>query len=1166
MPQRQDFTLFVSSPADVEAERRRVARVVERLNGEFREALRLKAIRWEESFYSAGSSFQQQIAEAAESDLVIGILWSRLGSPLPPEAPPRPDGRPYESGTAYELETALAAQRAKGRPEVYVFRKTAEVRFSSDETRLEEERRQYRALRTFWETWFQTPEGHFTAGFQSFATTDEFERALEGCLRQWLARKGFAGAGPVWDPRVEGSPFRGLEPFDARHERVFFGRRLAVERCRERLEEAAARGTPFLLVVGASGAGKSSLVRAGLVPRLTLPGVVAGVDLWRKALLRPGVAPLAALAQALFEAEALPELAEGDFATPEELAGLAQAKPAALLSPLRRALERAAAPLRRGEAFERPVTARLLLVVDQFEEIFAAPEAERAAFLRLLGALVESGLVWAVATLRADRYQALLQEPAAQALKEAGATYDLPLPGASELDEILRGPLRAAGLSFGRRRPQGPDLGEELRAELSGADALPLLQMTLGELFEARDPESGTLTVEAYDRLGGLQGAIASRAEAVWASLPEAARAEFPALLKALVAGFGDEGGVLTRPVPRAAFVTSPARAELVDRLTDERLLIAEADRLRVAHEALLRHWARAQSLLADAEEAIRLGERLAPLAADWSARHAAGASDAERYLLGAGPLLAAASNLQAELPANLQAFVTASAAAEKRAGRARLRRLYAVIGGLAILTAAAVGAGFYARQQQQAAEENLSVAMESADGLIFDLAQGLRSVSGISAETVDKVLGRARSLIERLASGRPDDLRLLRSRAVMLFEFVATYLAVGDLARAEAAAGEALALAERLAALAPEETERRRDLAIAHQWVGDVRIAQGDLAGALESFQASLAIREALAAADPDDLTWQRDLAVAQERLGTVKLARGDLEGALAAQQAALATMQRLAAAESEDPDRQRDLGLAHVRIGEVLEAQGDLEGALAAHSEALEIRRRLVEQDPDNTLWQADLGLSHERVGDILLVQGDLAGALAAYEASFAISQRLAALDPGNRRWQRDLFVSYSKLGDARRLAGDLAGALRAYEAGLAVIERLVALDPQNAAWQRDLAVALERLGDLRQAQGDLAGAAKAYRQSLAIAERLAAGDPDNSEWQRGLAVSLFKVGGVQLMQGNAVVALQFFQRAQAIVEALLEREPDHPQWNQDAEMMRQAIELAEQMLKAG
>jgi hypothetical protein len=110
----------------------------------------------------------------------------------------------------------------------------------------------------------------------------------------------FLGPRIAW-PNEKGSPFRGLAPFEAEHAAVFFGRDRVIDEARRRLVGATERGSPFFLIVGASGSGKSSLARAGLIPRLTTPGVVAFVDLWRVARMKPGegqAGPLMALATA----------------------------------------------------------------------------------------------------------------------------------------------------------------------------------------------------------------------------------------------------------------------------------------------------------------------------------------------------------------------------------------------------------------------------------------------------------------------------------------------------------------------------------------------------------------------------------------------------------------------------------------------------------------------------------------------------------------------------------------------------------------------------------------------------------------------------------------------------------------------------------------------------
>jgi hypothetical protein len=108
--------VFVSSPGDTRFERSRVDRVTERLNGEFQGVARLTTIRWETEFYTAHDTFQSQIPESAQCDIVVAIFRGRLGTELPPGFPPMPDGTPYPSGTAYEVLSGRRPYQATRAP------------------------------------------------------------------------------------------------------------------------------------------------------------------------------------------------------------------------------------------------------------------------------------------------------------------------------------------------------------------------------------------------------------------------------------------------------------------------------------------------------------------------------------------------------------------------------------------------------------------------------------------------------------------------------------------------------------------------------------------------------------------------------------------------------------------------------------------------------------------------------------------------------------------------------------------------------------------------------------------------------------------------------------------------------------------------------------------
>ena len=212
--------VFVSSPGDTHFERMRVERVVERLNGEFSGVARLEAVRWESKYYQARTTFQQQIPEAADCELVIAILRHRLGTELPDDSPPCRTASPTRRAppTRFCRPSRRASRRSV--PDVYVFRysEPPTVKLDDEATnRLISE--QWNRLKSFFKTWFQTQDGKFKLAFHNFQSTDQFEVEIEKLLRAWFEEKILKGRSVLWPIDTKGSPFRGLASFGAKHRR-----------------------------------------------------------------------------------------------------------------------------------------------------------------------------------------------------------------------------------------------------------------------------------------------------------------------------------------------------------------------------------------------------------------------------------------------------------------------------------------------------------------------------------------------------------------------------------------------------------------------------------------------------------------------------------------------------------------------------------------------------------------------------------------------------------------------------------------------------------------------------------------------------------------------------------------------------------------------------------
>jgi YD repeat-containing protein len=720
--ERPRIRIFLSSPGDVVDERRMALRVMDRLKGEFAGAVELEPIVWEHEPIRATQTFQDQIPPPSSSDALICILWSRLGTRLPGNYR-RPDGSVYDSGTAFELETARETFEKAGRPDILVYRKTAPPLFDvSNREEREQRMAQWDQLADYLNSWFRDPDGSFKAGFTQFQHLDEFEDLLERHLRK-LIRDRLAASGeavdadapaaPTW---LRGSPFLGLQPFDVEHADVFRGRTRAVAEAKGRLQRNALDGRAFLLVTGMSGSGKSSLVRAGLLPSLTVPGAVEGVGLWRWAILRPSdrESPEAALLHALFAPSALPELGQGDFATPEALAALVDRDPDFAVAPVAAALQRAAAKVAAEEKLAAPPPARLLLVVDQLEELFSREEIgepARRRFAGLLRRLAESGHVWVVGTLRSDFFHRCADLPDLVALKDGVGTFDLLPPSPPEIAQIVRQPARAAGLVY-EVNAEGTDLADAIQqAAAANPASLPLLSFVLDELYKAVQP-SKRLTFAAYEALGGLEGAIAKRAEEVVAAQPPQIRACLPGVLRALVT-IGEGQAVATaRSVPSARFAEDPDAAALVEALVEARLLVRDEGTVRVAHEALLTGWPRAAQIIEENREFLQVRARVQADAGRWLAE-----DRNPELLLPPGLRLSEAVDVllarREELEPDLLAYVEASKAreetrlaAERAAARRKLRVTQAVAAAVAVLALLAGGAAVEAWRQSGIAEE----------------------------------------------------------------------------------------------------------------------------------------------------------------------------------------------------------------------------------------------------------------------------------------------------------------------------------------------------------------------------------------------------------------------------------------------------------------------------
>lgn len=596
-------------------------------------------------------------------------------------------------------------------------------------------------------------------------------------------------------------PYMGLEAFDEASSTLFFGRQRLVAELITRLDEQR-----LVAVVGPSGSGKSSVVRAGLVPALKA-GALPGSETWRYVgPIVPGSDPLEALAQAI--------------------------------------------PLAPPAAEDPPI----VLVVDQFEEAYTLcdDDAQRNAFVGWIARLATSvgRRDYVALTMRSDFEPFVARSEELQPLFNAGRVHLTPL-AAGELREAIEGPAQEIGLRF------EPGVVDSLLHDILGEPAaLPLLQFTLLELWKRRD--HNRVTMAAYREIGGGRAALAYSADALYESLIEEEKITARRILLRMVRP-GEGLEVTSSRVRRADLLRigeDPGRIERVlEKFAQTRLLrvsgASDEDRqVEVAHEALVRNWPTLAQWLEEERDTLRHRRRLTVAATQWEALgrdpgallRGAALEEAERYgdLTEREQAFIAASRAEVDREAREQerarereleltrakAEVERQRAAEQEHAARRMRRLSWLLAVMTLIAiAAAITAGFYARN----AERDATQAKSDAD--LAAKQSRLAQASALAAHSLSAI-----------SEGRPQRALLLAVEAVNVA------------ARADDAVSPAAEAALRSAL--SENLGTPLDLA-GNRPVASALSADGRWVAALDD--GGTAYRWDITSGRPDAQTWQR-------------------------------------------------------------------------------------------------------------------------------------------------------------------------------------------------------------------------------------------------------------------------------------------------------------------
>ncbi|SET57016.1 nSTAND1 domain-containing NTPase [Thalassotalea agarivorans] len=452
-----------------------------------------------------------------------------------------------------------------------------------------------------------------------------------------IANVDFPDDGPDLSQRTplkkwnDGSPYLGLNTFENKHAAVYFGRTAAIADVVHHLTLCIEKQCHFLLVLGKSGSGKSSLIRAGVLPQLSKEKGLFPLNVVKHHIVMPSQSihesPTVTLVNALEAMSLLKESISLDKfikevkRSPERInAGIA----------LPTNISTSPDSIELSSAHEKkPTTSYCLLVLDQFEQFLLDENLTTAAKEHLVLCIKQLALhehILCVALLRNDFYAECTAIKGFTELKDAGSQYDLQPPTPTEITRMIRNPAIAAGLTFEQDAKSGVQLDDILLdTAVKNPDALPLLEYTLDQLYQKRSKDN-QLTMNVYHQIGGIEGAIAKQAEKVFTSLPKKTQGCWNNIMHALIqVDHKNKHAVTARKVPITAFKTALEK-QFIQRFLDAQLFVSLIQNARgepvqyitIAHEALLKHWQRIKQWLNDNASAIQTREQLAENCAFW--------------------------------------------------------------------------------------------------------------------------------------------------------------------------------------------------------------------------------------------------------------------------------------------------------------------------------------------------------------------------------------------------------------------------------------------------------------------------------------------------------------------------------------------------------------------
>ena len=980
-------------------------------------------------------------------------------------------------------------------------------------------------------------------------------------------------------------PYVGMRPFTEGESDVYTGRSNYIIHVAEHLRRG--RGPRFLSVLGASGSGKSSLLRAGLLPRLKSGALFPESKDWHYLFMRPGSDAWSNLRAVLMSYEEIRPLV-------------------GLLNPISESslheIITAALGHRNGH---------LVLIVDQFEELFTArpqgmsTDAERRRqeyFKRTWNPFIQnlvyaarepSGVVSVLVSIRSDFVSCFFEDSKLGPLLEEVSLRCLVQPlNEWEVRAAIEGPAVARQVQFESA------LVETATQDylLDAAGALPFLQEALRHVWEKGDRKQ--LTLQSYREFGGLRGALNAHADSVVEELvkksPEKARLVGPLFVH--LTRLADDGGLDTkRRRPLLELPGGEPAQALARELSgeDSRLLIldeaitdskqstsseieavsassnehpAEHVTVEIVHESLLSGWDRLKEWnTLKRPERLRL-RRLEAAARSWKEDKQGSAS-----LLSSSEYRKAkviCNALREEVPFVLQEYLRCSA---KRVWRDRSLWVTAILV-FAILISSGIGAAIKYRHQLlvEASQYTKKANELMRKDHLREASPACREVVW-RYERVNRFYPPSNEIRTRLALAyvnlaiclvedetTKQEAGILTKRALaldavtgdsqtadeFLYEFSEHYETLG--AGLVDAGDNETGLRVLTRALQIDESRSRKDPA-STILERRVALACGDIAEYTEDVKERLAFRERAVKAyadvdqkDPGIPGSMHELAIAYHDLGDVQYDLKKYEAALGNYQSSLKIHRVLVGWQGAQQEWKGDLGTTENDVARTFRMMGKFSDALPFYRESCKAFEELARDEPSKDIWSSNLAVTYSNLAVALSYVGTCEESVLYSRKVREIREALLRNEPDDLSLQDSLATAERNLGYGLRQSGDIEGAAREFRVALVLRQKAAQKSPSSQG-ERQLAEAMNDLAKLLPDQGHLNDASALCQQSLEKLRRLSVESPADSNVKSDLARVLATLGTVAKYKGSLKAARDFYEEVRRIREELTLAVPD-------------------------